>query len=241
MKLVFYFRKYHKWLALVIGIQALIWGLSGLYMTAVHIDYVHGDHLVKPQAPINLSNFEIKPLDPEFLSSLGEIKRISLTSVQQQPVYSIVTKSTSLQINAVTLKLLVGLDEKAIRQIANKIYAGNSQIATVKLLDSYPRELGGRKQPIWLVEFDDWLESSLYLLPETGQLRSKRSNLWRIFDFLWMLHIMDYENRVDINNNLLMIASSFGGLLVLSGLGLLFFSFKNQDDSSLTVSKQADQ
>ncbi|MDP9422061.1 MAG: hypothetical protein M3Q19_04365, partial [Pseudomonadota bacterium] len=50
-------RKTHKWLGLFIGIQVVIWSLSGLYMTAVHIDIIHGDHLVrtpKPQ-PIALS------------------------------------------------------------------------------------------------------------------------------------------------------------------------------------------
>ena len=27
------------------AVQAAIWSLSGLYMTAVHIDIIHGDHL----------------------------------------------------------------------------------------------------------------------------------------------------------------------------------------------------
>ena len=44
-------RKTHKWLALIIGVQAVFWTLSGLYMTAVHIDIIHGDHLVRAAAP----------------------------------------------------------------------------------------------------------------------------------------------------------------------------------------------
>ena len=48
MKLAFLLRKYHKWLALLVGIQVLIWCISGLYMTAVHIDFIQGNHLVKP-------------------------------------------------------------------------------------------------------------------------------------------------------------------------------------------------
>ena len=38
-------RKTHKWLGLFIGLQVVIWSLSGLYMTVVHIDTIHGDHL----------------------------------------------------------------------------------------------------------------------------------------------------------------------------------------------------
>jgi len=41
-------RKTHKWLGLFIGLQVVIWSLSGLYMTAVHIDTIHGDPLIRP-------------------------------------------------------------------------------------------------------------------------------------------------------------------------------------------------
>ena len=41
-------RRTHKWLALVVGVQALLWALTGMYMVAVHIDIIHGDHLVRP-------------------------------------------------------------------------------------------------------------------------------------------------------------------------------------------------
>ena len=49
-------RKTHKWLALIIAVQAVLWMLSGLYMTAIHIDIIHGDHLVRAprQQPIAL-------------------------------------------------------------------------------------------------------------------------------------------------------------------------------------------
>ena len=43
-------RRTHKWLALVVGVQALLWTLTGFYMVVVHIDTIHGDHLVR--APV---------------------------------------------------------------------------------------------------------------------------------------------------------------------------------------------
>jgi len=209
-----------------VGIQAVIWSLSGLYMTAIHIDYIHGDHLVKSQKSIDLSTFDIQPLDKKFLGTIGKIKSIQLKAFRQQPAYFIRTDETLLKIHGVTLKLLPELNESDITEIANDIYAGSHKILKVELLERYPDELGGHKKPIWLVEYDDWLQSSLYFLPETGQLRSKRSNLWRIFDFLWMLHIMDYESREDVNNNLLTLASLLGVFFVLSGLGLLYCRFR---------------
>ena len=39
-------RTWHRWLSIVVGLQLLLWTLSGLVMTWVPIDEVHGDHLV---------------------------------------------------------------------------------------------------------------------------------------------------------------------------------------------------
>lgn len=44
-------RKTHKWLGLFVGLQAVLWSLSGVYMTVVHIDTIHGDHFVRHQQP----------------------------------------------------------------------------------------------------------------------------------------------------------------------------------------------
>src|SRR3546814_9748490 len=60
---------------------------------------------------------------------------------------------------------------------------------------------------LWRVEFADNSESTLYLSPQTGELIAKRHDLWRWFDFLWMFHIMDYEERADVNNTLLRVAA----------------------------------
>ena len=43
-------RRTHKWLALLVGAQALLWTLTGFYMVVVHIDTIHGDHLVRAPA-----------------------------------------------------------------------------------------------------------------------------------------------------------------------------------------------
>jgi hypothetical protein len=45
------------------------------------------------------------------------------------------------------------------------------------------------------VDFDDWLQTTLYLHPDTGALVTRRHRLWRWYDFQWMLHIMDYGDR----------------------------------------------
>ena len=49
-----------------------------------------------------------------------------------------------------------------------------------------------------------------------------------MFDFVWMLHIMDYDERSDANNALLRIASATGLLFAVTGVWLLFYSFRRR-------------
>ena len=61
--------------------------------------------------------------------------------------------------------------------------------------------------------------------PGSGHFITRRHTLWRVFDFLWMLHIMDYETREDINTLLLTAATISGLLLFGLGVWVLYFSF----------------
>jgi hypothetical protein len=54
---------------------------------------------------------------------------------------------------------------------------------------------------------------------------SRRHELWRIFDFVWMLHIMDYDERENVNNLLLRGMTLLALTTSLSGAWLLFFAF----------------
>ena len=55
MKMLKVSRKLHRWLMLFLGLQFLIWSISGAYMVIFDIDYIHGDSLVvNHQAKVNV-------------------------------------------------------------------------------------------------------------------------------------------------------------------------------------------
>ena len=47
----FYIRKTHRWLGLLLGVQFLMWTMSGLYFSWSNIDEIHGD-FQKNNAPL---------------------------------------------------------------------------------------------------------------------------------------------------------------------------------------------
>ena len=117
------------------------------------------------------------------------------------------------------------LSEGEVRAIARSTYTGTEEIASAKLINEIPGEIRGRKPPLWRVEFANWNKPTLYFSPSTGELVSRRHELWRVFDFVWMLHIMDYDERENVNNWLLR-AFTWGALLMASsGVWLLFYAF----------------
>ncbi|MFC7535899.1 PepSY domain-containing protein [Sphingomonas sp. GCM10030256] len=214
-------RKTHKWLGLFVGLQVVIWSLSGVYMTIVHIDTIHGDHFIRHQAPAGVQPSRLK--DPLALAKGAD--GIRLAWVAERPVY-VVTSSTGEQLFDARSGERLGPPSKArIRALARTIYTGDEPIASAALISDLPGEVRGRKPPLWRVEFAHWNKPTLYLSPATGELVSRRHELWRIFDFVWMLHIMDYDERENVNNPLLRAFTWGAVVMALSGAWLLFFAF----------------
>src|SRR3546814_18230139 len=120
------------------------------------------------------------------------------------------------------------LNEETARRLAQSLYTGDAPILKTELVTEAPQEVGGAPVPMWRVEFADNSESTLYLSPQTGELIAKRHDLWRWFDFLWMFHLMAYEERGDVNTTLLRVAASLGLLFALNGAWLPFYGSRQQ-------------
>ena len=216
-------RKTHKWLGLFIGLQVVIWSLSGLYMTVVHIDTIHGDHLIRalPQKAADPADL----VDPLTVVAANRGQSVRLTWVRNQPAYVVKGDAGETVVGARSSKPVLPPTEAEIRSIAEATYTGNEPIASASLITDVPGEIRGRKPPLWRVEFDHWNKPTLYFSPTTGELVSRRHQLWRIFDFVWMFHIMDFDERENVNNPLLRVFTWGAVLMALSGAWLLFYAF----------------
>ena len=124
--------------------------------------------------------------------------------------------------------LLVPLMSDYIYDLAREMLPAGFDLTKVELLDTALSEIKGRQMPIWRVEFEGMWKPTLYIAPQTGELSAKRHDLWRIFDFVWMFHIMDYEERTDMNNTLLRVATWMAAATSATGGWLLLYSFRRR-------------
>ena len=183
-------RRTHKWLALVVGVQALLWTLTGFYMVVVHIDIIHGDHLVRTPAaePYSLSGLASPS---RIVAAAPGVSELRLQRFFDRPVWRAETTDGARLFDGRSGAPLPALTETQVREQARRIYAGDGAIVSTRLLTEAPLEMQSRKPPYWQVEFEGWNRPTLYISPTTGELISRRHALWRVFDFAWMLHIMD--------------------------------------------------
>lgn len=231
MRIAFLVRKYHKWLALILGVQALIWLISGVYMVSINLSYIRGDTLVqKMSEPITTTYEELIPMS-DVQQQYGNVEKIDLVQWLDMPHYRIRVDGKKHLVDAISGVERSPLTEADAIRVAEYHYAADGKVRKATLLTDQatsPSELYSRPLPLWQVNFDDAISTNFYVDPDDGRMVTRRHELWRIFDFFWMLHIMDYEERTDVNNLLLVVSSFLGLLLSISGVWLLFYSFKKR-------------
>jgi PepSY-associated TM region len=223
-------RTLHKWLGLIVGLQLVFWTISGFYMVVVDLDFIHGDPLVR-NVRVPLGADQPQVTFSEVASRFEGVAAISLRALpgRATPLYEITTDLGTVLVDATTGQQLSPLSPDVVSDLSRQYYAGAGKLTSLTLIErDAPLEIQTRPLPLWRADFDDWLQTSLYVHPDTGVLVTRRHRFWRWFDFLWMFHIMDYENRTDMNNGLLRTATIAGLITVLSGCWLLYFSFRRR-------------
>lgn len=223
-------RTIHKWLGLAVGIQALAWIVSGFYMVVVDIDFIHGDTLVRnlETAPPRAGSWYPLAGVRERYAGIERIRIKGLPGLEH-PLYEVRAAGGIFLLDAATGVTISPLRRAQVEALASHYYSGRAPLAETELLErNPPPEIQSRPLPLWRVRFGDWHDTTFYIHPDSGELVTRRHRLWRWFDALWMLHIMDYETRTDANNGLLRFATVAGLVFAGSGLWLLWFSFRRR-------------
>jgi uncharacterized membrane protein YkoI len=214
--------KIHKWVGLILGIQILLWILGGLIMSAFPLSRVHGDHTRAfiDRSPLNFK--EVYPLARVLPSVRSPIESVSLENGDRGLVYNVkIQQWRSLYYDAITGKQLPPITQQEAETIAAKNYRGSALINNAGFIEDSGGEYKGIV-PAWRIEFDDRESTTFYIEADSGKISASRNTMWRVYDFMWMLHIMDYEEREDFNHPLLIIFAASSLFFVVTGIILLF-------------------
>ncbi len=230
-------RKLHKWLMAFIGAQFVIWSVTGAYMVFFDIDYIHGDSLVQNhQTKLNVEDIHYS--QQALYQAYPNAEKIQLAKFIDRDVYRFKQDGVHFIVDAQNGELLSPLSKQQAVKAAQFEYTGSGGVAEVEYIeDNPPFELSRRVHdalPAWRVNFDDFGSPSLYISARSGALLAKRHEWWRIFDWMFRFHVMDYEDS-EIDNQLLFWFTLLGIFAGISGLILTFYRvFKtNNSDTQL--------
>ena len=235
-----FLRKLHKWLSLAIGIQVLLWLLSGLMLSSLDANKVSGKQWAReaniaPQAVKHQGTLEPHELPAE---QLNDALNIQLDLQRVPPVYRVRNPDGELLINAIDGSVIT-FDSSHAEQVAREDFSGSGSIVSVKSGTAPDLETRDSMGPYWQVNFSDSAETSIYVSVSNGEILERRNNYWRTFDVFWMLHIMDYNGREDINTPLIIIVSLVSIWIGISGFILLFTSFRRRDFNFLRKNQRS--
>jgi 1,2-phenylacetyl-CoA epoxidase PaaB subunit len=234
-------RRWHRYLGLFAGLQFLAWSLGGLYFTWSNMDEIHGDFQraepptlawqpgwVSPDQVLSQLPAQSKLLDFKVVNVLGQ----ATYQVKYQPHLSAQAKGHGHQAagavyqlaDARTGQFRPSLTKEEAIQMAQDAFIGHPTVQKVELVTD--ANINGHHEyresplPAWAVTMAHPTNTTVYVAAALGSVTKFRNDKWRVFDFLWMLHTMDYQTRDHIGNWLLRVFSIMGVLTVMSGLVL---------------------
>lgn len=213
----------HIWAGLILGVFMLFWLASGVVMTWFDIDRVRGAHTTAAAPKPILPTEGLVPAQRILSVAEGPgIVSVTLRSLLGAPVYETANRyGQTMLFDAATGARLDPLPEETALAIAKAGFKGDTDRTEIAWITEPVIEHRGA-YPVWQVRMNDPGGTRLYVSPETGHIVARRNDIWRIYDFFWMLHILDFEERSDFNAPLVKGASAAGLVFVLSGLWLLF-------------------
>ena len=211
-------RKAHRYLGIFLGIQFLFWTISGLYFSWTNLDEIHGDHYKNLEyEPLSFENL----ISPSLIKIKESINSIEIRDINKKPYYFINKKwlysaRTGVRKNELTKDEALYIADKYMKK--GLVVKSIEKITKVGKHHEYRKKL----LPAYVISYksDDNLKA--YVSISDAKFQSVRHRSWRLFDFLWMTHTMDYEGRDNFNTITLRAFSLLGLITVLSGFTLAF-------------------
>lgn len=213
-------RKSHRYLGVFLGIQFLFWTSSGLYFSWTNLDEIHGDHF---------KNLEQQPrafqglMAPSELPVSEGVRSVEVRDINGEPFYWI---NNSSLFNARDGRAKESIDETEALYIAGLHMSDILEVAEVTRIEQVGKHHEYREKllPAYVISYKGAENLKAYVSAIDGKFQTVRHRDWRIFDFLWMTHTMDYEGRDNFNTTVLRAFSLLGLITVLSGFVLWYTS-----------------
>lgn len=225
-----FFRKIHRWLGLLMAVPIIAWMASGLYFSLYPIDQIRGEHLTREPPPVSVELLAslatppavVRALDRHFATTWS-VESVVVIAREEAVFWRIrgqVGDADFTRLVDAEGRVIPRLSETEAAAVAIGWLAVEGRVGSVHWVTSTGpgSEFRGGRLPVWRVVFDEPESLHLYVDPWSAEILARRTTRWRIFDVLWMLHIMDFSERDDFSHPLLQITATLGLAVAFGGV-----------------------
>ncbi|MBT1063312.1 2Fe-2S iron-sulfur cluster binding domain-containing protein [Bowmanella sp. Y26] len=216
MKLI---KQLHKWVSLFVGLQFMLWLISGVYFNFMdHHKAAGSTYLADAPAPATFSSLVPLPV----MQGVEEVRLVQLLEkpyyllVKQRPLYAYWLGHYEL------VDALTGtphqVDSVMAEQLARASYSGPGLLADVSLLQPPIADLPKERNAMWRVAFDDDIQTAVYVRQQSGEIAGHVDTHRRLRDVFFTLHFMDYASEGSFNNIQIMIMAVLSLWLAVTGV-----------------------
>ena len=231
MKLVEPLKTLHKWLALLVGIQLIIWLVTGLYFNLSDRTLAKGnEYRIHVHQQDRIAEYSLLPVS----SIHGRLPiSVELIWIFHRPYYHFIYEEGqhSYQVRHSALFDAVSglpyqLQGSQIRQMAKLSYSGPGDITSSRLVTPPFDDYVAQQNSMWRVDMDDDNNTAIYLDQITGKVLKHVNDDARLKHWMMKLHFMDYGNTGGFNHWLIVLFAVMTLLLSMTGVTWLLQQFK---------------
>lgn len=218
-------KKIHKWASVIVGIQFLLWLLSGIYFNLMDSAKSYG-HTYKNHGRPNAEVDNARLVEPhEVLRRFKASVSLQTTYLLGAPYYLLNHKkglyanfeNEYTLVDAYTAEAL-NIDKVFAAKLAKLSYNGPGDMSSVKLLPPPLDDYSNQYNASWQINFSDDINTSVYVEAGSGRIVGHSDDHKRLADIFHMLHFMDYANESSFNNIQIILFAIVTLWLSLTGL-----------------------
>lgn len=193
-------------------------------MSVLPIDRVRGERLVERVSPATLDQARPRaPLDLVLREANKPAREVRYRLLLGREVAEVELSDGAVVLqDAETGKRIPPLNAAMARAVAVQAYRGVAPTPSVRAILTASTEYKATL-PAWRVDFPDHDATRIYVAQNSGRIVAVRNDTWRLYDFFWGLHIMDWKNHEDFNTPWLIGFAAGGLALAIAGSVLLYF------------------
>lgn len=217
----------HRWLSLLVFIQLLIWLSTGLYFNLMDHKKASGNQYRQSmsQTTHQFDFSTLKPLNQVLgllkqeqkvgqeekvgqKDTIEQVEKVELISRLNKPYYLLTLQQglyahfpRSQQLVSAESGVIIYPDNKFVEQLAQRSYSGKGKIQYSNILTPPIIELPKQQNPLWQVNFNDELNTSVYIDNQNASIITHVDDDKRLADLMFTLHFMDYSILNDITGN----------------------------------------